>query len=190
MTANFSTYVFADLFHGLSDWQHDWMTGKRFQPGIQRNRFFTNWVVASSGTNKPVSDTTSSGKRKALVMMASAVIVAFGSIFTFQAARKAVGAHSATVRSQSSTPTSTTKPLNTASAQHDCSATGLAKLAVSKAESGFDDLFIQTATTSLGGIRIDRYLCTRGPASLEFSAEWIEVESKWELKKISQLPRG
>lgn len=180
----------AHLFLHSTDWQDDWMTGKRFQPDIKRNRLFTNWVVASSGIKTSHKGPTSRVKWRARFLVTGAVMAAMGLIFAVQAPHESPRASTATEKLESGTPTSTNRPTNTNHAQEECSASALGKLLATKIERGSVDLFVQIATTSLGGIRIEKYRCRSGSATVEFSAEWTELDSKWELKKISQLPRG
>ena len=166
------------------------MAGKRFQPGIKRNRLFTNWVVASFDVKTAPEGKTSRAKSKARVSVTGAVLVACGSVFAIQAAHENVGTNNTPATAQSSSPYSSARSPNPTDSQEECSASELAKLLAAHVESEGGDLFVRTETNSLGGIRVEKYRCRRGTTPVEYSAELIEVGPKWELKKISQLPEG
>ena len=165
------------------------MVSKKFQPEIQRNRFRSNWVAASSLSNRSAIEVTSKGTKFTVALISCSVILALGVFFTSVSTQTAERSIGSTFSGDSSNSNPPPDRLIAAPTEGPCDINGLTRQLTAHAKSDGIDSFTKTDSELLGGLRVEKYSCPAGNRDVNFAAQWQEVDSIWKLKKISQLPQ-
>jgi hypothetical protein len=166
------------------------MSAQKFRPEIARNRFTSNWVLASKGVdvNITLQSPARLGRFKLITVAVLAVVLSLlsYSIFSERVEQKI------THRGQASNPTAKTRPTAADSDQPEICVDGpsgedLDRLGPNSRPDGFD----QVSRVNLGGTIFIELRCQDSSAHLNaFRVTWSATKQGWRVIKISRPAGG
>lgn len=165
------------------------MNRKRFHPDIKRNVLVTNWVASKSEPQQS-KRTRHSHKRSIGLIILGAFAISLFSVTIYVVQQGSKNPHQVITAATTNMHASSSSTANSNAQQPACDEVTLKRLLLARDSGGDTGWYTRGATIELGGLRIENYSCVAADIAWRYSAAWLRVGTRWELKKISQLAHG